>query len=83
MGVGVGQGNASRVGVESKGSLADDDCKASMQCAVHEPNSALSSNIHTYEKINLAPSVYKVPFMLQGSLRNYCLTKGFVHSVLC
>lgn len=50
MDVGVGQRNASRVGVESEGSLADDDCKVSMQCMVCEQNSALRNNIHRYEK---------------------------------
>lgn len=32
--VGVGRGNGSRVGVETEGSLADDDCKVSMKCMV-------------------------------------------------
>lgn len=76
MDVGVGQRNASRVGVESEGSLADDDCKVSMQCTVCVQNSALRNNIHRYEKgnNNLTPSAYEVPFMLEESLCNYCLT---------
>lgn len=72
MDVGVGQRNASRVGVESEGSLADDDCKVSMQCKILH-----SETIFTDMKKktnNLAPSAYKVPFMLEESLCNYCLT---------
>lgn len=42
--VGVGQGNASRVGVKMEGSLADDDCKVSMQCMVQY------ATIFTYRK---------------------------------
>lgn len=48
--MGVGQGHARREGVESEGSLADDNGEMSMQCAVCELNSARGHNIHAHEK---------------------------------